>query len=112
MHLAEHNIKVDVYTHIEPTKGKPDTYIFYLKMSFLDTGWYMNSYTGRISPKFPETGLWIQPPLRGVYKLQEFRDPNNNPFWVYVQNQARAAILDYARLKSIKLPGVSGSGGS
>jgi len=59
MTFDEDYTEAEVYTTSKDKNGDP---IYYVKVKFLDAGFYIGSITARTSPKHPERGLWVQPP--------------------------------------------------
>lgn len=94
MQIDESYIESEVYTTTKDKSGKD---IFFVKISFLDVGFYINSITVKHSPKYPEKGLWVQPPkytYKGQWK-QHLEFSGDSSFWKLIEEVTLKAIHDY-----------------
>lgn len=83
------SIGANVYTH------KEDKNIYFAKIHLPQIGLYINSFTARPSPKFPERGLWVQPPKSIPGFKPYVETSNSNPNWLAIQALVVAAVEKY-----------------
>ncbi len=89
MQVDETKIAVNVYAE--------NNGVHYAKVTFQGIGLYINSFTVRVSPKYPEAGLWVQEPKYNVngkwVKPVEFN--KNSHLWKLVEERCRQAAENY-----------------
>jgi len=83
------SIGASVYTY------KEDKGIYFAKIHLPQLGLYINSFTARKSPKFPERGLWVQQPKSVPGFKPYVETSNSNPSWLEIQALVIAAVEKY-----------------
>lgn len=94
MQIDESCMESVVYSTTKDKSGKD---IYYVKVSFADIGLYVTSITVRHSSKYPEKGLWVQPPkypYKGQWK-QHLEFSGGSSFWKLLEEAALKAVEDY-----------------
>lgn len=56
---------------------------------------YINSFKVSISPKYPEQGLWVQPPKQQRTFRPYLESSNLNPHWLHIQDLIKDAVKQY-----------------
>ena len=92
MQIDESFIESEVYT---TTKDRSGNDIYFVKVSFIDIGLYINSITVRKSPKHPDKGLWVQPPKYPPNWKQHLEFSGDSPFWKLIEEAALKAVDNY-----------------
>ena len=89
------DMSAEVYT--QNAKG-----VYYVKVGFPKIGLWINSWTVRRSDKYPEKGLWVQPPsffMGRWIKVLEFR--NDSELFDLISDEILRAVDIYNREKNV-----------
>jgi hypothetical protein len=91
MYVDESQITAKVYKELNG--------MYLVNVGFPDIGFYIGSITVRPSPKYPERGLWVQPPKYqpkpGGKYVSPLEFPKDSAFWPIIEAAARRAVDEY-----------------
>ena len=89
--LSENDITAVVYKFEEAKKK------YWVKITLGDTGLYITSFTVQQSPKYPEKGLWVQPPLYKVGKrwISPVEHSRDSALWKLLERLCIEAVDAY-----------------
>ena len=88
MKIEYDDITASVYT---VTKGG----VYWVTLKWGNTGMFTHSFTVRTSPKFPEKGLWVQPPKFQPKWESHFEFAGDSDLWLHIQDLCREAVKAY-----------------
>lgn len=91
MYIDDSLIFAEVYHEI------PVQEMYLVKVGFPDIGFYIGSMTVRPSPRYPEKGLWVQPPkyqTNGKW-ISPLEFTKESPLWRLIESAARLAVDQY-----------------
>lgn len=90
---------IEAAVHHQTSKG-----VYIVKVGFPKLGMWMNGWTVETSPKYPERGLWVQPPrirtAKGYMHILEFR---KDSFFDFIRDEILRAVDRWNAEKAVAL---------
>src|SRR5665213_1837832 len=103
MTMDGNRLNIDTSKIFADVYHQNDKGVYYAKVSFPDLGLYINSWTIRQSDKYPEKGLWVQPPSfymgKRWIKVLEFR--NDSELFDLIREEILRAVDRWEHEKAI-----------
>lgn len=84
--------------------------VYFVKVNFPAMGMYINSWSVRPSPRYPEKGLWVQSPGRMLGKrwLKFIEFKNDSRFFDLIKDEVLRAVDQYQRDKDVSVEDIEG----